>query len=306
MANFDDLFDSQSPPQNKAPQGGINASTGQGGQPFSRDEYAARKHAEREAAFELSDNTAAEVAGNSGRFRQYLDVQAKFDRYSAVNALLILAQKPESTKIGDFEYWKDRGGFVRSGQSAITIIVPHEYTKEDGSPGVGYNIKKVFDISQVSKGKAALLHDYDNRQILSVLINKAPVKIIGVDTIPDGLGAVTNIDTGEISVLKGMGFADTFRSLVQELAVNNLIDGNKTQRDTKFSAYCATYMLCKKYGVDTKSFDFSNAGSILGGMDAQAVKYELAQIRDAAAAISGRMEKQLAATQKAPRAAEAR
>jgi hypothetical protein len=127
MNNYDDLL-------NNAP------AEPQSGQ-LSKEEYADKKRAEREEVFALSDSTALEVAGNGGKFRQYLDVQSRFDRYSAVNALLILAQKPEATRIGDFDYWKGIGGFVRPRQSAISILEPHEYLKEDGSPGIGYNIK---------------------------------------------------------------------------------------------------------------------------------------------------------------------
>ena len=125
MNNYDDLL-------NNAP------AEPQSGQ-LSKEEYADKKRAEREEVFALSDSTALEVAGNGGKFRQYLDVQSRFDRYSAVNALLILAQKPEATRIGDFDYWKGIGGFVRPRQSAISILEPHEYLKEDGSPGIGYN-----------------------------------------------------------------------------------------------------------------------------------------------------------------------
>ena len=69
---------------------------------LSKEEYAAMKKAEREEVFTLSDNTALQTTGDGNRFQQYLDVQSKFDRYSAVNTLLILAQKPEATRLAGF------------------------------------------------------------------------------------------------------------------------------------------------------------------------------------------------------------
>ena len=40
--------------------------------------------------------------------------------------------------------------YVKRGQDAITILEPgKEYRKDDGSTGVSYNVKKVFDISQI-------------------------------------------------------------------------------------------------------------------------------------------------------------
>ena len=77
-------------------------------------------------------------------------MQSTFGRYSAVNALLILAQKPEAARLGSFDYWKSQNGFVKPGQSGISILEPlKEYEREDGSTAVGYNVKKVFDISQI-------------------------------------------------------------------------------------------------------------------------------------------------------------
>lgn len=294
MNSFDDLL-------NNAP------AEGQPGQ-LSKENYAAKKQTEREAVFALSDRTALEVAGDGNRFRQYLDVQGKFNRYSAVNSLLILAQKPEATRIGDFEHWKSQGGFVKPGQAAISILEPHEYTKEDGSPGTGYNIKKVFDISQVDTRKVRTDQppSFTDRQLLQALIFKASVKITGVDKLPGDLGAMTDPDTGEISVRKGMAFADTFRSVAQELTFVDPATGPNTQADSHFSAYCASYLLCKKYGVDTQGFEFSEAPRVFDGMDAQEIKAELTQIRNAADDIGGRMSRQLDAVQKSARNQEAR
>jgi hypothetical protein len=289
MNGFDDLL-------NNSP-----AEQRQGGQ-LSKEDYAAKKQAEREAIFELSDATAYEVSGDGDRFQQYLDVQSRFDRHSAVNALLIMAQKPEATRIGDFDYWKERGGFVRPGQTAISILEPHEYTKEDGTPGTGYNLRKVFDISQVDarRVKQTAPPTYTERQLLGALVSKAPMKISGADELPDGGGAYTDPDTGEISVLRGMAFADTFSSVAKELGYYEADrDANKIPLNPSLVGYCAAYMLCQKYGVDTQSFDFSRAPDVFGQVDAQGVKKELSIIRDAAEAISGRMAKQLDSSSRA-------
>jgi hypothetical protein len=280
---------------------------------LSKEEYAAKKQGEREAIFELSDNTALEVAGYGDVFRHYLDIQSKFDRYSAVNAMLIMAQSPEATRVGSFDHWKGRGGSVRTGETGISILEPHNYTKEDGSPGVGYDIKKVFDISQIdtrrmTPGKPP--PKYDERQILGALISKYPLKITGVDELPEGrfgestahLGAMTDHD-GSILVRKGMEFSETFRAVAYEMACAEMATDPELSSRQEFNAYSATYLLCKKYGADTQSFSFENAPDMFNGMDAQEVKGELSQIRDAAAAIGERMAKQL---DKPPRSGDAR
>lgn len=276
---------------------------------FTKEDYIAQKQAEREAVFALSDATALNVSGNGDRFQAFLDVQSRFDRYSAVNTLLIFAQKPEATRLRSFDSWKDNGGFIKPGQTGISILEPHEYIKEDGSAGTGYNIKKVFDISQVDTRKMnspAPVPKYTNRQLLQALISKALVKITGVNELPGELGAQTHPETGEIFVLKGMDFGETFSSVAQELAYSELATSPKTQENPQFSAFCASYLLCKKYGVDTQVFDFSDAPNIFEGMDAQAVKGELSQIRDAASNIAARMARQLDAITKAAKSQEPR
>lgn len=294
MASFDDLLNNSPAEQ-------------QTGAQFTKEEYAAKKKTEREEIFALSDQTASEVAADGGRFGQFMDVQGQFDRYSTVNALLILAQKPEAVRLGSFDYWKNKNCSVRPGQTAISILEPHEYTKEDGSPGTGYNIKKVFDISQIDtrKLRTAPAPNYTERQLLQALISKAPVKIKGVDELPGDLCAMSDPETGEISVRRGMEFADSFRSVAQELSFADLTTGPDSQADPAFSSYCASYLLCKKYGVNTKAFNFEEAPGVLDGMDAQMVKGELVQIRDVAENISGRMARQLEQV-KAAKSQEAR
>jgi hypothetical protein len=74
--------------------------------------------------------------------------------------------------------------------------------------------------------------------------------------------------------------------------------------DPQFTAYCASYILCKKHGVDTKDYSFESAGYMFEGKDAQEVKHELSQIRDAADVVSGRMAKQLDAVMKTAKSRE--
>jgi hypothetical protein len=284
---------------NNAPAG----AGGSGGSPLSREEYAAKKKEAREALYALSDAAAMDVADDGGKFQQYLDLQGRLG-YSAVNTLLILAQKPESTRLGDFSHWKDMGGSVRRDPTGISILEPQEYRKKDGTPGTGYNIKKVFDVSQVDtrKVKQTPPPSYDNRQLLLALIHKTPMKIIGAEELPGGLCAMTDLFTGEITVRKGMTFPDAFRSVAQELAYAYIRSDGMDAADPHFSAYCASYILCAQYGVDTKDFHFDEAPDYFAMMehtDPQAVKHELSLIRAAAGDVAGRMAKQLD-TQRTP------
>lgn len=296
--NYDDLLNNVPAEEQSVPQ-------------LSKEEYAAKKKAEREEAFELSDQTAMEVSADGGKFQSYLDLQAHFDRYSAVNALLILAQQDKlpaqtATRLGDFDYWEKQNAFVKE-KSVISILEPQAYTKEDGTPGTGYNAKKVFDISQVDtrKMRATPQPSHTERQILSALISKAPMKIMGVDELPGDRGATTNLD-GKILVRRGMGFSDTFRAVAYEMAGAELATDPELSPEQEFSAYCASYLLCKKYGADVQDFNFEDAPGVFDGMDAQEIKGAFSQIRDTAENISGRMARQLEAQQRVARSQEAR
>jgi len=303
MAEFDDLLNNtptENPPPDKQPAPQL-----------SKEEYAAKKKAERDIVFEVSDQTAMKVAADGANFHPFLDLQARLDRYSAVNALLVYAQNPDASRLGTFDYWKGKGCSVKPGQTAISILEPgKEFERRDGNGmAVSYNVKKVFDISQVDthRLRPAPAPKYTERQLLSALISKAPVKISGVDELPGDLGAMTDPQTGDISVRKGMELADTFRSVAQELYYAELDRGDRPEpNDPGFSAYCGAYLLCKKYGVDTRDFSFEEAPGVFDSMDAQAIKGELAQIRDVVESISGRMAKQLGAQEKSARNNDAR
>jgi len=61
---------------------------------------------------------------DSGGFRAYLTAQARFHAYSWGNVLLILAQRPDATRVAGFQTWKRLGRHVRTGEHGLRIIVP--------------------------------------------------------------------------------------------------------------------------------------------------------------------------------------
>ena len=88
---------------------------------------------------------------------------------------------------------------------------------------------------------------------------------------------------------------EIFQSLVPELIFAGYAEGNRfyDRSEDAFQAYCASYMMCKKYGMDTSHFDFTHAPEYFENMEPQEVRAELSKVRDAANAISGRMAKVL-------------
>ena len=96
-----------------------------------------------EALARLDDAVGA--IHDSEAFRRYLDVQARFHRYSYGNVLLILAQRPDATQIAGYRAWQALGRQVRRGERGIKIVVPmrlrdrdqHQHQSESTDPGSG-------------------------------------------------------------------------------------------------------------------------------------------------------------------------
>ena len=56
---------------------------------LSKEEYAQKKRAEKEAVYQMADESARESVSDPEKFKSCLDTQSRLDRSSAVNALLI-------------------------------------------------------------------------------------------------------------------------------------------------------------------------------------------------------------------------
>ncbi len=285
MSSFDDLF----PQENGQPNPPNN-------QPFDKEAWKQQKQEQREMVYSLIDDTAQTVAKDGTAFQKYLDVQSRFDRYSVANAFLILAQKPDATRIADFDTWKEQGTYIRKKESGFFILEPgDEYQRDDGTVGISYNPKKMFDISQTGARKRETPTYPDDRTRIKALMDHAPVPIRISDTLPEGANALYLPETREIHIRKGMDAGNIFCSLSQELAHAQMDkgDGSYSRSNYVFHAYCVSYMLCKQYGVDTNGYRFDRAPQMLEGMESQEIRNELSVIREVAGEISGRMNRML-------------
>ena len=294
MPNFDDLF---------APQSVQREDT-----PFDKDAWAAKKQAERESVYEMIDRYATDMSGDGGLFRAYLDVQARFDLYSVSNSILIAAQCPEATKLADFDHWKESGVYVKRGADAITILEPgKEYEKDDGSTGVSYNVKKVFDISQTnSRQRAVPPVARDERLLLKALMNNAPCRFAISNELPEGVNVAYYDKDNTIRVRQGLDAPTIFRGLAQELAYVHMTKGNYSCENPAFVLYSVSYMLCQRNGVSVEHFSFAEMPEEYSKMDAQSIRAEVGTIREMAGTITADMNRLFAAQEKAQKNHDAR
>ncbi len=288
MANFDDIF-------NQPAKQSDHSFT-----PFDKDAWAARKQQEREAAYEMMDATAMEMVGSGSLFQTYLDVQARFDRYSVGNALLITAQLPEATRLADFDTWKKEGVYVKKNMTGIVIMEPgNEYKRDDGSIGVSYNPKKVFDISQTnSRQRATPSVSRDERLLLKALINNAPCQLSISADLPENVNVIYKAEDNVILLRQGLDAPTIFRGLSQELARAHMDKGEYTCASPAFSAYCVSYMLCKRNDMAVENFRFSRIPEAFQSMEAQAIRSELGTMREIAGDITADMNRIFAEQQR--------
>lgn len=244
---------------------------------YNKEEWIAHKQAERQRAYDLIETTCSKMMDNGAVFQKYLDVQGRFDRYSVNNAILVSAQKPDATQLKDYSKWKDSRVYIKPDEKHITILEPgKEYTRDDGTKAVSYNAKAVFDISQTSsKQKDAVKQPI--RNMVSALIDASPVAFHPVNDLE--LPAFYDADQQTIFVRTGLTEEQLFASMAKEVsaAVYGMKYGN---HDVDFRSYCVAYMLCKKFDVDTRDFDFAKAPEGYKDMDIPNFKNELNTMRD--------------------------
>ena len=285
MPNYDDLFTGQPAPQEE----------------FNKDAWAAKKQAERESVYAMIDSHVHDMSVDGGVFQGYLDVQARFDLYSVSNAILIAAQCPEATKLADFDTWKASGVYVKRGQDAITILEPgKEYKKDDGSVGVSYNVKKVFDISQTRAAqRPAPATVRDERLLLKALMNNAPCRFAISNELPEGVNMAYHAESSVIYVRQGLDAPTIFRGVAQELARAHMDRGGIACESPDFTAYSVSYMLCKRNGVSVEGFSFDRLPESYAMMDAKALRAEVGVMRDVAGSITADMNRLFQAQEKA-------
>ena len=265
-----------------------------GSKPFDKEQWAAQKQAQRKEAYELIDNTCSEMMISGDSFRQYLDVQGRFDRYSVNNAILVSAQMPEATQLKEKAAWKQSRVYVNKDAQKVVILEPgKEYTREDGSKAVGYNAKEVFDISETSaKDRQEAQEKKSMRELVSALIDASPVPFVPVADLE--MPAYYDSEQQSIFIRTGLNEEQLFVSMAKEVSAAVFdFKHNESREASEFKSYCVAYMISSRYGVDTRGFNFSRLPKELAETDTQAFKGELGSMRDVLGEIQSEMYKSM-------------
>ena len=262
-----------------------------GNQPrLSKAEYAEKKKAEKEQVYQMIDDTVREIMSDPEKFRDFLDTQSRMDRYSAANALLIYSQCPQATQLKDFNDWGKDNVKINKGAKSISILEPVEYTRNDGSTGVSYNVKKVFDVSMTNgRQTPAVSVNRDPKSLITTMLDVSPVEVQSTNELPyPNMAAFYNNEKQTLYVKRDVGDSVAVAQCVaQELGHAQLSINSESysRKDMGFQAVCIGYMLCKKYGVDTQNFAINRIPQDLSSKEPRAIRAELSKTRNAMAEI---------------------
>lgn len=202
-------------------------------------------------------------------FKAYLDVQAKFHRYSWHNSLLILSQRPGASRVAGFQTWKKIGRHVRKGERGIAIFAPCPWKREveteagetETRSGMFFKVVHVFDVAQTD-GEAlpevdCPIVDSDASALLSALVRVAESRgiVVSFRKLSGEFGHAT--DGGKtIAIDNSHPTGQQAKTLAHEIA-HCAIHFGKTDQATRLTrdiaeleAESIAYVVCKHFGID--------------------------------------------------------
>ena len=257
---------------------------------------------------ELLEGLTAGIAEltTSVKWQRYLDVQSKFHRYSPSNAMLIMMQNPYATRVAGYKKWLELGRQVMAKESALRILAPMTYKKDDGLEGEktseirGFKMVPVFDISQtegpdlpdvVSKLEGLAPDGVFDK--LTVFAESIGFRVERPESLESGANGDTTHSSGLIRVVASNSEAQQAKTLAHEIAHALLHDPESPatkdlSRGLKeLEAESAAYVVCTALGMDTSDYSFGYvAGWAGGGTEAlEGIKASAGRIQKASTSV---------------------
>ncbi len=254
---------------------------------------------------------------DSEGFANYLRTMARFHTYSFNNVALIVALRPEATRVAGYKAWQALGRQVQKGEKGLIVFVPHrkrvresldkdqqaqqpagEQDTQATHLNTGFGLGRVFDIAQtegdplpeppaaqVLNGESETGTRID-RQLSRFLI-EGGVRLSSEDTgrangyyrPEDRLIAVSNQLSGD----------QRTKTLVHE-AAHYLADhrGAVTREDAETVAESSAFVVLAHYGIDAGSYSFPYVAR--WAKDKAVLRRNLAEVQGVAAGLIAGIE----------------
>ena len=262
-------------------------------QQYTKEEYAAMKKAEREDLWARVDAQAQEVFRDDTAMKGFLDFMARCTPQSTRNLLILYAQNPEITHPRTFDKWKEAGRSIRSGEKGYIFYADQEYTKEDGTRGIGSTITKAYDIAQTRGPQPLPPQQHLPEEVIAAMIENSPVPLAISDQLPQGVQAQYVPRQRTIFVRNGMNETATICAIAREQAHAGFdAVGNGYYRQAYAAqAYCAAYVVAQKFGLDTSAFHFDKVCKNCAEMSADDKRAFLGDVKRAAYSINREVQR---------------
>jgi hypothetical protein len=227
-------------------------------------------------------DTAVRGIQESDLFRRYLAAQARFHHYSWGNALLILAQRPDATRVASYGTWQSMGRQVQRGETGIRIVVPIRRQVSDASSSSAaetdggdvlpvpvprrvlyFGTGTVFDVSQTDgtplpQVTVPLLDGPDGPGLGTRLEHVALQEGLTIDRVPeiDGSQAVgMYLPSAQRILVRELEPAQMTKTLAHELA-HHFANADRSSAEEETVAESVAYVVCAHYGLDTGARSF--------------------------------------------------
>ena len=229
---------------------------------------------------------ATDAARMSEEMLNYLDMCAKFHKYSPQNVWLILMAYPHASVVAGFKKWRTMGRYVRKGECGISILAPilvkvNENDDEEEKL-VGFKVVYVFDVSQTEGEPLPRPPDWkspeQNEELAIRLIKFADGKGIKV-AVKELAGDIQGMSNGGAILVSPQAGTKT---LIHEIAHELMHQDNDRPQDKavlELEAESVAYVVAKHFGMDGLA---SPNYVALQGTDAEMILAHLERIRKTA------------------------
>ncbi len=216
-------------------------------------------------------------AGHSDALTAYLNAMSRFHSYSFGNVLEIARQCPTATKVAGMYAWNQLGRRVKKGEKGIRILAPiigikrkpdaeaeKDITKQNTRVLVGFRNAYVFDVEQTEGVELPAMREVygdvgENHDRLVSFIERQGIELVFTEKIAPALGMSYG---GRIAILPGQSKAETFATLLHELAHEMLHKAERRTTTTKVvretEAEAIAFVVGKAVGLEvgTASADY--------------------------------------------------
>jgi hypothetical protein len=206
--------------------------------------------------------------GESEVLRTYLAAMAKFHRYSMTNVLLIVAQRPDATRVAGYQTWRKLRRQVSRGAKGIVIFAPLVRKIEDVNGCgrktereslVGFRAAVVFDVSDTAGNPLPAFSHFEGDPGESLARLRAFVARTGwsLEYSKSILPAKGQCSAEKIIVLPDLTPAEEFHVLAHEVAHSRLHFSARRAETTKCiretEAEAVAFVVGQAIGLRTNS-----------------------------------------------------